>query len=192
MNNFWKLLLIFIIYYFVWLYQNKELFIEPKQPTLPEWMEFNHGNFSYLNYPPGYEISFESRNLYDLLESKQLVDKYKNLFEVFSIVLCQEKFNNENICYNNIIVRRINDLEKVGYKNKDNKKYLPKLQNILGESYKKIKIDTAEFLLRAIAIIENQIMKLLNEQLTIEEKNDITNNINNFYSSHFPPIVMQC
>ena len=201
MNNFLKLVLIFTIFYFIWLYSKKELFSqdensrfsEPVMPPMPaEWMEFNHGNLSYLNYPPCYQISFESRNLYDLLESRQLVDKYKNLLETISIVLCQEKFNNENVCYNNIIVRRINDLEKVGYKNKDNKKYLPKLKIILGDSYKKIRIDTAEFLLRAITIIENQIIELLNEQLTSQEKNDVMNNINIFYSTHFPVIVMRC
>lgn len=147
--------------------------------TTGDWKEFrNNGNPMFQKYPPCFDICGATRTIFDVLESKRLVQKHKRLLEAYSMVLCQEK-HMDKACVNGMLLKRINDLPPTGDQNAIVDRYAPEAGDGLAR----------EFLLRVTPVLEESIQGVLRDPaLTQEQKDKISDMHNVFYSVHYPLI----
>lgn len=155
------------------------------------WIENSRYNLNDGKYPPCFNLSNNAKEIFDLLESNQLIVKHKVLLEVISMILCQYKYLSSKLCIDTMIQNRIQDLTALGYQRYDNR-YRDLLKNIIGNYlYENSSPLFLEFLLRSLTLIEEQIIKM---------KVDIANNklekirllISNFYNEYFSLIAKGC
>lgn len=73
-------------------YKIKYLDLKNKTETFQnfKWTENKRYNSNYEKYPPCYNISKDSREIYSILEKYNLLKKYHQLLDLYSIILCQK------------------------------------------------------------------------------------------------------
>jgi hypothetical protein len=150
------------------------------------WIENSRNNNNYKNYPPCFNLSTEAQKIYDILASKNMIEKHKILFEVYSMLFCQIKYLRMKNCSNTMLLDRINDLEKLSgdinisnYKNI--LKYISQLNN-------KNNL-TLKFLELCAFLISKEIDKINLSQNEISLIIELNNNI---CSNFFQTIVLNC
>ena len=47
------------------------------------WIENSRNNNNFKTYPPCFNLSTEAQKIYDILASKNMIEKHKILFEVY-------------------------------------------------------------------------------------------------------------
>ena len=80
-----------------------------KEKYIHAWTEMNRKNNMFEKYPPCYDICGATRNIQDKLESVNKKEEYHKLLDVYSIVLCQEKYK-DSPRTKEMMTQRINDL----------------------------------------------------------------------------------
>lgn len=162
------------------------------------YLENNRQNMNYNKYPPCFELCGASRIIFDILDKNSLIEKYKPILEAQSILLCQEKFLNQKICYETMIENRLQDLANLGiprnYRSSQlYRKYIEQVKKILGEQYNKTGPDALELLVRVTIIIENQMEQIRNDKdMNDEDISKIEQRIEQFYSNHYELIAKGC
>ena len=158
------------------------------------WIEnsrFNSGNvISNKTYPPCFKLSKEGQEIYDILESKNLIATHKVLLEVISMILCQYKFLASKMCVDTMIEDRIRDMDALGYKRYDNR-YRPKLLKLVGKYYETASQSSLEFLLRGLTLMEDELTKL-SYKVNETELDQIKNLISRFNSQFFVLVAKDC
>lgn len=150
------------------------------------WIENNRSNENDGRYPPGFYLSNEAQQIYNLLNSKQLVVKHKVLLEVISMILSQYKFLQSKICTNTMIENRIQDLSALGYKRGDNR-YKNLFKKIIGNyQWNNSSQLSLAFGLRSLTLIEDEINKIEIKQ------NEIRNLVQKIYSDFISKIIKDC
>ena len=152
------------------------------------WIENSRNNNNYKNYPPCFNLSTEAQKIYDILVSKNLIEKHKILFEVYSILFCQIKYLKIKKCSNTMLLDRINDLNNlIGNISINNTK---KLLNYISQSnIENINNLTLNFLNKILFLLTKEIEKIVlpqNEFSLIIELNDY------ICLNFFQTIILNC
>jgi len=155
------------------------------------WIENGRYNRNHGKYPPCFNISVGAQEIFNILESNNLILTHKVIFEVMSMILCQYKFIKSKMCVDTMIEDRIRDLDALGYRRYDST-YKNKLKKIVGLNYATASQSSLEFLLRSLTLIEYQLNKLESSNLNKSQLEQILRLVNKFYLKYFPTIVKDC
>jgi len=148
-------------------------------------------------YLPCFRLCKNSQLIFDILEENNLLDKYINLLELHSSVLCLEhELVNENVLCEKALNKRINNLVKnniISYKNASN--VASSKLNIIMDG--NVSLQTKPSIIKYLnAVIQNieQDMNSLDKdtKITTMEKKKIRKYNEGFYKTHFRPIVDKC
>lgn len=158
-------------------------------------IENSRGNLDYRFYPPCYDESDSVRNIFDILKKKKLLDENYTLLNVYSFVLCQEKYLNQKLCGDTMIVERINNMKQLGFDKISDAQYVKyeSLVNSILTPEKRIQLNSLSkiFLTAATYLIENNLYNL-KKKLLPEEWDRIYKLTQEFYKKHYPSIHSKC
>jgi hypothetical protein len=143
------------------------------------WTENRRNNVSFNKYPPCYDICGSTRNIYEEIEIAGQINEYRNLLDVYSIVLCQVKhINSSNV--RTMMMDRISELIRIGGDTDENK-----YNNIL--SLYPTPCDRSRlFMTLATSLIEQEIMKINSDENFTEEAIQKINIFNkSFYNNNY-------
>jgi len=70
-------------------------------------------NYNFGKYPPLYNLSFEARQIQDILDVRKESKKYHQLLDVYSILLSQKFHASYKECNRQMIEDRISDVQKI-------------------------------------------------------------------------------
>jgi hypothetical protein len=150
--------------------------------------ENKFGNQSSTKYPPCYEICGATRNIYDILEKNKLLEKYHEMLDKYSIVLCQEVFLKEKKCNNTMFEERYNNIKK----NKNIPDVIQKkVKNIIVDKPKDKRM--IKFLENITDVLEKNIKILKKDNnLSEKEKKKIIKMNDVFYQVHYNELSSRC
>ena len=185
------ILLVFIVLVISYLFYtnyNKENFIHN--------LENYRGNNNFEKYPPCYNLDQQVTQIFDILEKNKLIKDSYVLLNVYSMILCQEKYIKIKDCDDNhMIVQRIQNLKKLGFDKINNTQYLKyeaivnsyiSPENIIGfNSTFKI------FLTGCTYLIEIELNNL-KKSLDSNDFNFIYELNKQFYKEHYEYIYTKC
>jgi hypothetical protein len=149
--------------------------ISKKERMSFAFTEETRGNKMYQKYPPCYDICGATRTIQDKLEMelKSNVKEYKQLLDLYSIVLCQEVFINSPK-REQMLSERIGNLEKMGAVLKSEYKHKASTEKM------------TRFLSLVKYMIEHKFFVLKNDKrISAKSKTDILKLNDVFYQIHF-------
>lgn len=147
-----------------------------------QWTEMKRSNPMFEKYPPCYDICGATRTIQDKLEGVNLQVKYHKLLDVYSIVLCQEKYKNSPNA-EKMMKQRINDLIELGAK----REMVFETQKVISD-YPAENPIVKDFLLLATNLIEREI-NTLSSDVNIALFNSIKGLNAVFYQVHYPIVA---
>jgi len=155
-----------------------------KEKYVHAWTEMNRKNNMYEKYPPCYDICGATRSIQDKLESINKKEEFHKLLDVYSIVLCQEKFK-DSPSVKEMMTQRINDLIALGAE----KNNVFGTENIINK-YNPNNPIVRDFMYLATNLIQREINRLSKDNIdaVIKEKIEKLNEI--FYEVHYPIIAV--
>ena len=153
-----------------------------KEKYIHAWTEMNRKNNMFEKYPPCYDICGATRNIQDKLEIVNKKEEYHKLLDVYSIVLCQEKYKDSPRA-KEMMTQRINDLISLGAE----KKNVFGTENILKE-YTANNPIVLDFMYFATNLIQKEINRLSQDNIDSETKTKIEKLNEVFYEVHYPII----
>jgi hypothetical protein len=154
------------------------------------WIEEKHGNQEYEKYPPCFDICEASRNIFDLLQSRNLHVKYSKILNVHSIMLCHEKML-QRLCNGEINVKldqRIKALKELGGQESN---LIKTIIQTYGFKYNPQKQKTFTMLVMSMDVIEKQ-FEFLKYDLSSSDFEKIKEFNNIFYRVHYNIIYNMC
>lgn len=152
------------------------------------WTENTRNNSNGGNgMPPCFDISPACKNIYGIINSRNLVQRYQKFLDTLSIMCCQRK-NNVRDCSKVLTGERIQDLVNMGGDPYD-KDAVEK-----AKAYAKVEnTDASKLITTGINIIERHIIIMQNDDdLTREEKGQIRGFVNEFYGANLLTMYQQC
>lgn len=152
------------------------------------YSENNFGNSNDGKYPPCYNICGATKKIYDILENKNLLEKYHELLDLYSIVLCQEVYLKKKKCNETMFDERYNLIVKSENIDDSIKKIVS--DNIIDQpkNYKMI-----DFLNNITNNIEKNIKLIkLEKDLSDKERKEIMKMNNVFYQVHYNELTKNC
>ena len=170
---FLGIVFIFIIVFSLYYFFSREKF---------QWSEMKRSNPMFEKYPPCYDICGATRTIQDKLEDVNLQVKYHKLLDVYSIVLCQEKYKNSPNT-EKMMKQRINDLIELGAK----REMVFETQKVISD-YPAENPIVKDFLLLATNLIEREI-NALSIDVNIALFNSIKGLNAVFYQVHYPIVA---
>ena len=159
-------------------YLNITPFVGGKRDT--NFSENKRGNFTYGEYPPCFQYSFEAQQIYDNLKKNNKLDEYHQLLDVYSILLCQKYHASYKQCNSNMLKDRITDVKAMMGNQFDKPTHMTKLS-------KYVKLDNSDIsnlILYSFVVIEKNIKKLNDELITTFN--------NRFYLNNLAELQMLC
>jgi len=147
-----------------------------------QWTEMKRSNPMFEKYPPCYDICGATRTIQDKLESVNIQQKYHKLLDVYSIVLCQEKYKNSPNA-KKMMEQRISDLIELGAE----RNMVFETQKVMND-YPVENPIVKDFLLLSTNLIEREI-NALSSDVNIALFNSIKGLNNVFYQVHYPIVA---
>jgi hypothetical protein len=147
-----------------------------------QWTEMKRSNPMFEKYPPCYDICGATRTIQDKLESVNMQQKYHKLLDVYSIVLCQEKYKNSPNA-KKMMEQRISDLIELG----SERNMVFETQKVMTD-YPSVNPIIKDFLLLSTNLIERE-MNALSSDVNIALFNTIKGLNNVFYQVHYPIVA---
>jgi hypothetical protein len=126
------------------------------------YFEFKRLNLTFGKYPPGFNLSYEAQQIFDFLDSKGLLNKYKDLINTYSVLLCQKYHSSYKDCDPDMLEQRIKDIKGI-VSTKFNKNDIIE-KNKYFFLYDKSRI--SKLILYSLEIINRNIEKLDDDYLT--------------------------
>jgi hypothetical protein len=150
------------------------------QKNTSSFTENKRLNYNFGKYPPNYNLSFEARQIQDVLDQNGLSKKHHELLDVYSILLSQKYHASYKECNREMIQDRIDDVKKMIGKPINMQKYFSKVNKIIKLNDSRI----SELLVLCYYIIEKH-MKVINDDQVISLNR-------NFCLSVFRELMMLC
>jgi len=170
-----------IFLYFILRNKNMTQNLTMNEKFSMNFTELKRGNPPYQFYPPCYDICGATRTIQDILTKINKIEKYAQLLDLYSIVLCQEKHNNSST-NREMIEQRITDLKNMGALENNMFGSL----NIVNR-YNITNRKVSEFLQLVTNLIQIQINRLVTDlDIPFEYKNKIEKLNETFYEVHYP------
>jgi hypothetical protein len=140
------------------------------------YFEFKRLNLTFGKYPPGFNLSSEAQQIFDFLDSKDLLVKYKDLLNVYSVLLCQKYHSSYKECDPSMLEDRVSDVKSLVSKkfNKDdliNKNRYFFIYN--GSSISKLILYSLEVINRSIEKIDDDYITSLNRRICLNHLNEL-------------------
>ena len=180
MNN--KTLLLVISISAVIVIAGISIMIISRENYVHAWSEMNRRNNMHEKYPPCYDICGATRNIQDKLEAVNKKEEFHKLLDVYSIVLCQEKFK-DSPSVKEMMTQRINNLIALGAE----KNNIFGTENVLKE-YSTSNPIVRDFLYLSTNLIQREINRLSKEDIDASTKEKIEKLNEVFYQVHYPII----
>ncbi len=153
-------------------------------PPQVSWSENIRGNKNFDLFPPCYQIDSSSKSIFGILSRLHLIERYFNLLDVLSTMLCLET----KTCNPNDIKDRFTQILGLGANVNDED------TKILTMSFIPVN-ETApsKFLIGCVFILERQ-LKLISSDNDISkiDKEQIRGHLYTFYSTHLSVIYKAC
>lgn len=137
-------------------------------------------NYNFGKYPPNYNLSFEARQIQDILDRNGASKKHHELLDVYSILLSQKYHASYKECNRDMVEDRIDDVKKMIGKPINMQKYFKNVNKIVKLNDSRI----SELLVLCYYIMRKH-MKVLNDDQIISLNR-------NFSSSVFRELMMLC
>lgn len=155
-------------------------------PTPPpvSWSENIRGNKNYELFPPCYQLDTSSKNIFGILSKLHLVQRYFNLLDVLSVMLCLEA----KTCTTIDVKDRYTQILGLGA-NVDDTDVKTLVMSFIPVN----ETNPSKFLVGCVYIIERQ-LKLINSDNDVSktDKEQIKGHIYTFYSTHLSVIYKAC
>jgi hypothetical protein len=157
---------------------------KPETVSTPSkyWLENSRGYANVDMWPPCYDISPPAKKVYSLMVANGSADRYKLLFDVISMMCCQQQELNKADCSRLNI--RLNQLLSLGADTKNTR------ANLTAAGYTTLQNNNnSNFIIAAISLIENQLDNINNDNsITKIDKESIRGFIYVFYQTHLESI----
>lgn len=137
-------------------------------------------NFNFGKYPPCFNLSFEAQQILETLAMEGISHKYHQLFDLYSILLCQKYHASYKECNPEMLQERIDDVEKMMPKYFDQPKYRTKIS-------KYIKLDSSN-----ISKLIFMCFYLIEQQMKTIKDDKIINLNRKFYFATFKELQTLC
>ena len=140
------------------------------------YFEFKRLNLTFGKYPPGFNLSYEAQQIFDYLDKKGLLSKYKDLINVYSVLLCQKYHSSYKDCDPNMLNERIKDVKGIVSTsfNKDNiiqkNNYFFKYD---GSRISKLILYSLEIINRSIEKIDDDFITSLNRKICLNHLHEL-------------------
>jgi hypothetical protein len=140
------------------------------------YFEFKRLNLTFGKYPPGFNLSYEAQQIFDYLDKKGFLSKYKDLINVYSVLLCQKYHSSYKDCDPNMLNERIKDVKGIVSKtfNKDNiiekNNYFFKYD---GSRISKLILYSLEIINRSIEKIDDDFITSLNRKFCLNHLHEL-------------------
>lgn len=159
--------------------------VDPKElPNYPDayWQENSRGYPNTEIFPPCFDISTPAKKAYSLLLSRNLVPRYKKLFEIMSYVCCQQKELQKKDCSR--LVERINNMISMGADPNN------KFATLSAAAYTALQnTDNSKFIIAAFSLLEEQMDQIEKDNdVDKVDKATMRGFLHIFYNSHFDTI----
>jgi hypothetical protein len=142
------------------------------------YFEFKRLNLTFGKYPPGFNLSYEAQQIFDYLDNKGLLEKYKDLINVYSVLLCQKYHSSHKECDPFMLAERIKDVRSL-VSDKYNKKSIIE-NNKEYFSYDGTKI--AKLIVYSLEIINRNIKKIDDDFITSLNRRFCLNHIRELHT----------
>ena len=137
-------------------------------------------NFNSGIYPPCFNLSYEARRIFDLLDIVGSKDNFQSLFDIYSILLCQRYHAGYKKCSSEMLAERISDLEKMMPNNVDEEKYKDKVSKYVKLNNSKV----TRLILLSYYLIEKEMKKINDEEIISLNRK--------FYYTNFKELMVLC
>ncbi len=141
--------------------ENTNFFIGGNKYNTNIFSENKRLNFNFGKYPPCFNLSFEAQQIFDTLAMNGIEHQYKQLFDLYSILLCQKYHASYKECNSDMLKERIEDVSKMMPKYFDQPKYRTRIS-------KYIKLDNSnisKLILMCFYLIEQQMKNIKDEKI---------------------------
>jgi hypothetical protein len=159
-------------------------------------LENYRGNNNFEKYPPCYNLYQPVTEIYDILEKNKLIKESYILLNVYSMILCQEKYLKIKDCNDNqMIIQRIQNLKKLGFDKINNAQYTKyeAIVNSIISPENRLSLNSSfkVFLTGCTYLIEIELNNL-KKFLDINDFNIIYELNKQFYKDHYEYIYSKC
>jgi hypothetical protein len=137
-------------------------------------------NFNFGKYPPCFSVSSEVQKIFDLLDMANIKDKFQQLFDIYSILLCQKYHAGYKTCSSEMLAERIKDLEEMLANNFNPEKYIDKVSKYVKLNNSKI----SRLIIISYYLIEKEMKKINDEEIISLNRK--------FYYSTFKELMLLC
>jgi hypothetical protein len=146
------------------------------------WLENSRGYANVDVWPPCYDTSPPAKKMFSLMVANGSSDRYKQLFDVLSMMLCQQMELNKSDCSRLKI--RLNQLLNMGADTKNNR------ATLTAAAYTTLlNNDNSNFIVAAISLIENHMDNIAQDgSITKVDKEAIRGFVYVFYQTHLESI----
>lgn len=153
-------------------------------PQYISWTENIRGNKNYELFPPCYQLDTSSKNIFGILSKLHLTQRYFNLLDVLSTMLCLEN----KTCTTIDVKDRYTQITGLGG-NVDDKDVKALVMSFIPVN----ETMPSKFLVGCVYILERQ-LKLINSDndITKQDKEQIKGHLYTFYASHLSVIYKTC
>ena len=142
------------------------------------YFEFKRLNLTFGKYPPGFNLSYEAQQIFDYLDNKGLLKKYRDLINVYSVLLCQKYHSSYKECDPFMLSERIKDIKGI-VSSKYNKRNIIE-NNKEYFSYDGTKI--AKLIVYSLEIINRNIKKIDDDFITSLNRRFCLNHIRELHT----------
>jgi hypothetical protein len=142
------------------------------------YFEFKRLNLTFGKYPPGFNLSYEAQQIFDYLDNKGLLEKYKDLINVYSVLLCQKYHSSYKECDPFMLAERIKDVRSLVSNKYDKKSIIENNKEYF--SYDGTKI--AKLIVYSLEIINRNIKKIDDDFITSLNRRFCLNHIHELHT----------
>jgi len=140
------------------------------------YFEFKRLNLTFGKYPPGFNLSSEAQQIFDFLDSKGLAGKYKDLLNIYSLLLCQKYHSSYKDCDPFMLEERIKDVKTLVSKNFNKDDIIEKNKSFFsydGSRISKLILYSLEIINRSIEKIDDDFITSLNRRFCLNQLHEL-------------------